>query len=148
MMIHFATDHAGFDLKETLLAFVRDELGHEVNDHGAYHLDSGDDYPDFIKPAAEAVQNNSGDRAIIMGGSGNGEAMCANRYKGVRASVYYGGNLDIVTATREDNDSNILSLGARFLSEDEAKEVVKLWLETDFSDEERHRRRLDKIDSI
>lgn len=158
MKIYFAADHAGFDLKETLLAFVRDELGHEVEDMGAYSLVAGDDYPDFVVPAAQAVGadaldatasgNNNGSYAIVIGGSGQGEAMAANRVKGVRAVVWYGGNQDIVTLSRQHNDANVLSIGARFVNEHIAKDMVALWLTTEFSGDERHIRRNSQIDSL
>lgn len=148
MKIYFATDHAGFELKNTLLPYVKDELGYEVEDCGAHTLDADDDYPDFIRKAANAVAGNPENaKAIILGGSGQGEAIVSNRVSGVRAGTYYGGNLDIVRLSREHNDSNVLSLGAHFLSPEDAKEAVKLWLETDFSGDERHVRRINKIDT-
>jgi ribose 5-phosphate isomerase B len=147
MKIYFAADHAGFELKNTLLAYVRDELKHEVEDCGAYELDEGDDYPDFISIAADKVSEDKGSRAVILGGSGQGEAIVANRYRGIRAVVYYGGNAEILRLSREHNDSNVLSLGARFLGEEEAKKAVGAWLEAPFSGEERHLRRLREIDA-
>ncbi len=145
--IYFATDHAGFSLKNALVAYVREELSYEVVDCGATSLDAEDDYPDFIQKAAEAVAEAPHDRmAIILGGSGTGEAIVANRFPGVRAAVYYGGNSEIITLSRLHNDANVLSLGARFLTEDEAKEVVMEWLNTEFSHEDRHVRRISKID--
>lgn len=140
--IYFAADHAGFDLKNTLLAYVRDELGYAVEDCGAHELAPEDDYPPIIADAARAVSNDPvGTRAIILGGSGQGEAIAANRHVNVRAAVYYGGNPEIVALSREHNNANILSLGARFLTEDEAKAAVALWLATPFSNEPRHQRR-------
>jgi ribose 5-phosphate isomerase B len=121
--------------------------GHEVVDFGAEELQSGDDYPDFIAPVAHAVASHEVERGIIFGGSGQGEAIVANRVKGVRATVYYGGTTDIIKLSREHNDANVLSLGARFLSGDDAKHVVKMWLETNFSGDERHARRITKIDA-
>lgn len=144
MKIHLGSDHAGFELKEKLANFLR-ELGHETVDHGAATFDEKDDYPDFVIPVAKAVAQDSGSRGIVLGGSGQGEAMAANRVSGGRAAVYYGGPLEIVKLAREHNDANILSLGARFLSEDEAKEAIRLFLETDFSGAERHVRRLKKF---
>ena len=147
MTIYFATDHAGFALKEVLLPYVRDVLGYEVVDCGAYEYSPEDDYPEFIKKAGEAVsKDGEGTRAIILGGSGQGEAMVANKYPHVRATVYYGGARDIITLSREHNNANVLSLGARFVSEEEAKEVVALWLKTTFSEDERHVRRIAQID--
>lgn len=147
-MIYLASDHAGFELKEKLQAFLNG-LGFEVEDLGNIKHDEGDDYPDFIFPAAMKVaEDPENNKAIILGGSGQGEAMAANRIKGVRAAVFYGGPIDIIKLSREHNDANILSLGARFIFEDEAKEVVRMWLETSFSDGERHKRRIEKIDKI
>jgi ribose 5-phosphate isomerase B len=146
MKVYFATDHAGFELKQQLVQYVQDELGHEVIDLGADHYDPEDDYPDFMKPAAEAVSGDADDRAILLGGSGQGEAMVANRVPGARATVYYGGPEEIITLSREHNDANILSLGARFLDIPTAKKVVALWLATPFSEEERHIRRITQIE--
>lgn len=146
MKIALATDHAGFELKETLKAFLAAE-GHDVVDFGANEMNSDDDYPDFVRPAAEAVAKREVERAIVLGGSGQGEAMVANKVRGIRAAVFYGGNEDIITLSREHNDANILSLGARFLSEDEAKRVVGMWLGVAFSGDERHVRRIGKIDA-
>lgn len=149
MKVYFATDHAGFELKEKLVAFVRDTLGHEVIDCGAYTREEGDDYPLYIKKAGEAVSQLPNEvRAIILGGSGQGEAMVANKYPHVRAVEYYGGNTEIIRLSREHNDSNVLSLGARFVTEEEAKEAVTLWFETPFSNDERHVRRIAEIDDI
>jgi len=145
MKIFIGSDHAGFELKESLKTFL-EELEHEVVDKGAFEQDGTDDYPDFVKPVTEAVSSEFGSIGIILGKSGAGEAMCANRVKGVRAVVYYGGNADILKLSREHNDANILSLAAGFLSEEEAKEAVKLWLETEFSGNARHIRRIEKLD--
>ena len=145
MIIHIAADHAGFELKEKIKQFLS-ELGYEVRDHGAFKYDEKDDYPDFIRPAAEAVAKDPESRGIILGGSGQGEAMVANRFKNVRAAVYYGGSEDIIKLSREHNDANVLSLGARFVSGQAALDMVKLWLDTGFSGEERHKRRIQKID--
>ena len=121
------------------------ELGHEVEDMGAFELEKDDDYPDFIRPVADAVASNSESFGIILGGSGEGEEMVANKVPGVRAAEYYGGNLDIIKLAREHNNANILSLGARFVKEDEAKQAVKLFLGTQFSNDPRHVRRIEKI---
>ena len=149
MTIYFATDHAGFEMKEALLSYVRDILGYEVCDLGAFELNPGDDYPVYMKKAGEAVSKNPLDaKAIIFGGSGQGEAIVANKFPSVRAIVYYGGNLDIVKLSREHNDANVLSLGARFLSVEEVQEVIALWLSTPFLHDERHVRRITQIDSL
>ena len=146
MKIHIATDHAGFELKEKIKQFLSG-LGHDVQDHGAFEYDEKDDYPDFVREAAKAVANDpERSRGVILGVSGQGEAMVANRYKGVRAAVYYGGPENIIKLSREHNDANVLSLGARFISGQTALDMIKLWLDTSFSGEERHKRRIQKIE--
>ena len=144
MKIHIATDHAGLDLKN----IIRDYLiskGHEVTDHGAHEYDALDDYPDYIFPCAKAVASDFESRGIILGGSGQGEAMAANRVKGVRAAVFYNGPVEIVKLSREHNNANILSLGARFMTEDEIYAVIQMWLDEPFGGG-RHQRRIDKLD--
>lgn len=152
MHIVFASDHAGFELKQELVPFVR-ALGYEVEDFGAHTYDAEDDYPDIIRCAAESVSKDPDNtRAVLLGGSGQGEAIVANRLPHVRAVVYYGesrgalyNNLDEIALSREHNDANALSLGARFLTKEEAKEAVKRWLSTPFPGAERHVRRIRKI---
>lgn len=143
MKIYLGADHAGFELKEKLKSYLTD-LGHDVEDKGAFSFVSDDDYPDFVMPVAEGVSNDKESLGIVLGGSGQGEAMVANRVKGVRAIEYYGGNLDIIRLGREHNNANIISLGARFVSEAEAINAVKIFLDTPFSSEERHVRRISK----
>jgi len=145
MKIYLGSDHAGFELKERLKLFLN-ELGHEYVDLGPAQFDATDDYPDFVRPVVEAVAREGDARGIVIGKSGQGEAMCANREQGIRAAVYYGYNPEIVKLSREHNDSNVLSLAAGFVSADEAMDVVKLWLSTPFSEEERHIRRIAKLD--
>ena len=158
--IYFAADHAGYALKQALLEHVC-TLGYEVEDLGACILDENDDYPDFVTPLAERVAGEPGARGIIVGGSGQGEAMCANRVGGVRAAVFYGpmrvtaaleiegghseDSYDPIRLARRHNDANVLSLGARFVSGDEAVEAVRLFLETSFSESPRHARRIAKF---
>jgi ribose 5-phosphate isomerase B len=145
--IYFATDHAGFELKNELVQFVRDELQYEVVDCGAYVFNKDDDFTDFISKAAREVSAQGGRaKAIILGGSGQGEAMLANRFHDVRAVVYYGGNTEILTLSRIHNDANVLSLGARFLESSEAKEAVKLWLSTPHESVEKYDRRIDEME--
>lgn len=144
MKIYIGSDHAGFELKEKLKIFIK-ELGYEIEDKGAFNLDNEDDYPDFIIPVAKEVALNPDFFGIILGGSGEGEQISANKVDGVRAIEYYGGNLEIVRLGREHNDANILSLGARFIGEVEAKEAVRIFIETPFSNDERHVRRLNEI---
>ncbi len=144
MKIYFATDHAGYELKEKLKQYVSG-LGYEVHDFGAHKYDGEDDYPDFIKPCAEAVAKDADSFGIILGGSGQGEAMCANHVIGARAGVYAGGTIEIVKLLREHNNANILSLGARFVTEDEGEKAVQVFLETPFNNDPRHARRLAKF---
>ncbi|HDY68276.1 MAG: ribose-5-phosphate isomerase [Candidatus Scalindua sediminis] len=149
MKIYIGTDHAGFELKEELKKFLKD-LGCEVEDKGAYEFNREDDYPDFILPVVKAVAEDIArdldSRGIVIGGSGQGEAIVANKVKNIRAAVVY----DEYSAkmSREHNDANIVSLGTRTLTADKAKKLVKLWLETPFSNEERHKRRIEKIKTI
>ncbi len=141
MKIYIGADHAGYELKETLKAHLSG-LGYSVEDKGAFALDAGDDYPDFVMPVAAAVAAEAGSFGIVLGGSGTGEAMCANRVKGARAAVFYDGPMEIVRLAREHNDANILSLGARFIAPDDAMEAVRVFVETPFSGDERHARRI------
>lgn len=145
MKIFVGSDHAGFELKEKLISYLK-ELGHEVEDKGAREYQKDDDYPDFVTPVAREVSQNKESSGVILGKTGEGEAVCANRVKGVRAVVYYGGNLDLLRLTREHNNANVLSLAGGFLQAEEAEEAVRVWLETPFSNEERHVRRLNKLD--
>lgn len=154
--ILLAADHAGFELKGQLLEFVKG-LGYETEDMGAHAFDANDDYPPIMAPVGFAIAADPIKRkAIVIGGSGQGEAMVTNRFPGVRATVYYGKDLEIIRLSRKHNNANILSLGARFLTVDEAKEAVKLWLDTPFVGEgsdaekesERHARRIEQIDQI
>lgn len=146
MKIYLASDHAGFDLKAKLGEWLRDS-GHDVHDLGPRAYDPTDDYPDLVTKAARAVAGEPESRAVVIGGSGEGEAMAANRLPGVRAAVLYAYDEGIIRLTREHNDANVLALGARFLSETEAKDAVRLWLQTPFSEEERHTRRIKKLDA-
>ena len=147
--IYLATDHAGFSLKEVIKNWLLKGGEYNVVDCGAKLLEEGDDFPDYIKLAAKAVSNEPKTaRAIIIGGSGQGEAMLANRFSNVRATAYYGHSLDIIRLSREHNDANILSLGARFLSNEEALEAVELWLKTEVELDERHIRRTKKMEII
>lgn len=144
MKVYFASDHAGFELKKTLIEHVRG-LGYEVEDVGAAEYNVEDDYPDFIAPCAEKVAAEEGSFGVILGKSGQGEAMVANRVKGIRAAVYYGGSTELITLTREHNNANVLSLGAGFLTPEEAGTVVERFLNTPFSHDDRHVRRLAKF---
>lgn len=148
MKIYIASDHAGYELKEKLVEYLVGENGNEIIDKGAFEYNENDDYPDFVSLVAEEVSKNPNEaRGIILGGSGQGEAIVANRFKDVRAVVYYGGNQKIVELSRQHNNANVLSLGARFMDEETAKETVKIWLNTAFSEGDRHIRRIGKIDN-
>ena len=151
MKIFIGTDHAGYEMKEELKTHLSD-LGHDIFDKGAFELNPTDDYPDFVSLVAEGVASTAPEsedlvRGIVLGGTGTGEAIEANRLLGVRTAVFYGGPMEIVKLAREHNDANILSLGARFITLEEAKEAVKIFLETPFSGEERHIRRIVKLDN-
>ena len=144
MKIHLATDHAGLDLKNSIKEHLI-KKGHEIKDHGAHEYDALDDYPDFIIPCAKAVSGDGNSRGIILGGSGQGEAMAANRIKGVRAAVFYSGPDEIIKLSRQHNNANILSIGARFMDESEIYRIIEMWLEEPFEGG-RHIKRIDKLD--
>lgn len=143
MKIAIASDHAGYRLKEDLKLLLRD-LGHEVRDTGTHSEDSVD-YPDFILPAAVAVAQGECDRAIVLGGSGNGEAMVANKVPGIRCAVCH----DVTTArlARAHNDSNALAMGQRIVGSEVARDIVRVWLDTPFEGG-RHARRVEKIAAV
>jgi ribose 5-phosphate isomerase B len=143
--IYLASDHAGYELKEALGPFLS-ERGYEVEDLGPAELDPADDYPDYLMMLGRHVAGEKGTMGVGIGGSGQGEAIAANRVKGARAAVFYGGPDEIIKLSREHNDANILSLGARFLTQEQAKNAVILWLTTPFSNDERHARRIAKLD--
>lgn len=161
MKIAVTTDHAGFEALQALKSYL-EELGHDVTDFGPKSLDMADDYPDYMFPTARAVANDDCQMGIILGGSGQGEAMAANRLKGVRCAVFYGpvsakapvdaeghtsgDPYEIVKLSRQHNDANMLSLSGRFLTVEEMQVAVKTWLETPFTGLERHARRIKKLD--
>ena len=143
--IVLATDHAGFKLKEAVKKSLL-ELGLEVKDFGAFEYESTDDYPDFINPAAKFISEKDNTMGIIFGGSGQGEAMAANRFKGVRAAVFYDGPDEIINLSRLHNNANVLSFGSRFIDADRAIELIKKWLSLEFEGG-RHQKRIEKLDS-
>lgn len=163
MKIALSTDHAGFEQLKKLKDFLLTQ-GHECIDFGPQEFDETDDYPDFIFPAAQAVASGECERGIIWGGSGQGEAMVANRVKGVRCAVYYGpatakrainaegqtakDNLEILRLSREHNNANMLSLAGRFLDDADIEQAVAIWLEAPFNGVDRHVRRIKKIDEL
>ncbi len=160
MKIYIASDHAGYELKGRLKTYLS-ELGYETEDKGPFKYDGDDDYPDFITPLAEAVAKDEGSFGVVVGGSGQGEAMCANRVKGARAVVFYGeaipqeaidisgaksvDSFEIVKLARAHNNANIISFGIRFLSFDQIKFATELFITTKFSSDERHVRRINKF---
>ncbi len=162
MKIAVATDHAGFETLKELKTFLAG-LGHECVDYGPQNYDPADDYPDFMFPAAKAVASGECERGIILGGSGEGEAIAANRFKGVRCAVFYGQVVaktaidaegtksddpyEIIKLSRQHNDSNVLSLSTRFIGLEEMKQAIEIWLSTPFSQAERHVRRIKKLDA-
>jgi ribose 5-phosphate isomerase B len=141
MRIVLASDHAGFGYKSAVGAHLR-ELGHDVVDFGT-SSEEPVDYPDFVRPAALSVARGECERGIVFGGSGNGEAMAANRVRGVRCAVAW--NEESARLARAHNDANMLSLGQRLLSEQEALAIVDVWLSTPF-DGGRHKARIEKLD--
>lgn len=163
MKIYLATDHAGFTLKETVKAYLQEQQ-YELEDCGAFEFDANDDYPDFVAKASKLVSENPGSFGIVFGGSGQGEAMVANKFKNVRCALFYAPSIphgatdvsgtlskdpfEMLRITRKHNDSNMLALGGRFLKDEEAKEAVKIFLTTQFSKEERHARRIEKMNIV
>ncbi len=141
MKISMGSDHAGFSYKEAIKT-VLIEQGHQVEDFGTHSSESCD-YPDFIRPAAEAVARGECERGIVLGGSGNGEAIVANKVRGIRCALCW--DLRSARLSRQHNDANVLSLGERMISLEAALEIVNLWLNTGF-DGGRHQMRIDKIE--
>ncbi|MGJ8529020.1 ribose 5-phosphate isomerase B [Maritalea sp.] len=143
MKIAIGTDHAGFLYKEKIKAFLI-SLGHEVKDFGTFN-DASCDYPDFIIPVAQAVSSGEYKKGIVLGGSGNGEAIAANKVKGIRCAVCW--NSISAEMARRHNDANVLSLGQRMIEEEKLLDIVQTWLETAF-DGGRHQRRIEKIQEM
>ena len=145
MVIYIGADHGGFELKEQIKSWLS-QNSYEVEDFGADSLNPEDDYPDFIILVVEKVVLNSKSLGIVIGRSGNGEAIAANKVKGIRAAVCL--NVEMAEKAKEHNNANILSLGADYIQREEAEEIVRTFLDTPFSNEERHMRRLDKIEAL
>jgi ribose 5-phosphate isomerase B len=141
MKIAVGSDHAGFRYKQEIIPLLRD-YGHEVADLGT-HSEEPVDYPLYIRPEAEAVARGEFERGVVLGGSGNGEAMVANRVRGIRCAVCW--NIDSARLGRQHNDANVLSLGQHMITLETALEIVRVWLETPFEGG-RHKRRIDLID--
>jgi len=145
MKIFLGADHAGFKLKESIKKILS-EAGYNINDQGNIILDSNDDYPDYSFAVSKKVIDEEDSRGIIICGSGQGACIAANKMKGIRGAVI--SNIEEAIKSREHNDSNILCLSGWYLHEDEALAIIQKWLETPFSNEERHIRRLKKISDI
>jgi ribose 5-phosphate isomerase B len=143
MRVHIGGDHAAFDLKGTLVTFLQGK-GYDVIDHGPEYLDPQDDYPVAVLRAAEAVSGDLGSFGIVLGGSGNGEQMAANKVKGIRAALAC--TVELAELARTHNNAQVLSIGARMNTEDEAKAIVERFLSTKFSGDERHARRLAMVE--
>jgi ribose 5-phosphate isomerase B len=145
MKVYIASDHAGFEMKKELFPFLAHN-GYEVTDCGPEAYNHDDDYPDYISKVADKVSKELLSQGIVIGRNGQGEAIVANRFPNVRCAVFYGGSKHMITLSREHDDANMLSLGSQFLTIQEAKEAVLLFLKTKFSDDERHIRRIKKIE--
>lgn len=142
MRIHIGGDHAAYQLQESLVAWLQ-EQGHEVVNHGPRHYDAVDDYPVFVLRAAEAVAADPDSLGVVLGGSGNGEQIAANKVAGVRAALCWSPELAVLA--REHNDARVLSLPGRFTTDEEARAIVTAFLRTTFSGAERHQRRIDMV---
>ncbi len=145
MRIHIGSDHAGLELKNSLVEHLKSS-GHDVIDHGPHVYDALDDYPVFCIPAAQAVANESGSFGIVLGGSGNGEQMAANKVKGIRAALVW--SVETAKLAREHNDANVIAIGGRMHSIEVCKELIDVFLATPFSNDERHIRRIGQVSNF
>lgn len=142
MRIHIGSDHAGLELKAILIAHLTSK-GHEVTDHGPYEYDALDDYPVFCIPAAQAVAADPESLGIVLGGSGNGEQIAANKVRGIRAALVW--SVEIAKLAREHNNANVISIGGRMHTHEVCKELIDTFIATPFSHDERHMRRIGLI---
>ena len=142
MRVHVAADHAGYELKTHLLGWLADN-GYEPVDHGAFEYDALDDYPPFCVRAAQAVADEPGSLGIVIGGSGNGEQIAANKVNGIRAALAW--STETASLARQHNNAQVVSIGARMHTQDEATAIVEEFLGTPWSDEPRHQRRIDLL---
>jgi ribose 5-phosphate isomerase B len=142
MRVHIGSDHAGLELKSALVEHLQIS-GHDVVDHGPHFFDALDDYPVFCIPAAQAVANEDGSFGIVLGGSGNGEQMAANKVKGIRAALVW--SVETAKLAREHNDANVIAIGGRMHSIEVCKELIDAFLTTPFSNGERHMRRIGQV---
>jgi ribose 5-phosphate isomerase B len=142
MRIHIGGDHAAYELQQALITHL-EGAGHDVVNHGPFDYDALDDYPVFVLRAAEAVAADEGSLGVVLGGSGNGEQMAANKVVGIRAALAY--TAELASLARQHNNAQVVSIGARFSSVDVATEIVETFISTDFSDDERHARRVGMV---
>jgi ribose 5-phosphate isomerase B len=142
MRIHIGSDHAGLELKAALVEYLQTK-GHVVTDHGPHEYDAVDDYPDFCIPAAVATAADSASLGIVLGGSGNGEQIAANKVKGVRAALAW--SVETAKLARDHNNANVVGIGGRMHTIEECKSIIDAFVETPFSNDERHVRRINKI---
>lgn len=142
MRVHIGGDHAAYEMQRDLVAWL-DAQGHDVVDHGPTGYDAQDDYPVFVLRAAQAVAEDQDSLGIVLGGSGNGEQMAANKVPGIRAGLAY--NPELARLTREHNDARVVAIGARMHTQEEARAIVEAFLATPFSGDERHQRRIDMM---
>ena len=142
MRVHIGGDHAAYDLQNALVDFLEEE-GHEVTNHGPHAYDALDDYPVYVLRAAEGVAADPGSLGVVLGGSGNGEQMAANKVTGIRCALAY--STELAELARQHNDAQVVSIGGRFTALEEAKEIVATFLATPFTGEERHQRRIDMV---
>jgi ribose 5-phosphate isomerase B len=145
MRVHIGSDHAGLELKNSLVDHLKNS-GHDVIDHGPHEYDALDDYPVFCIPAAQGVANESGSFGIVLGGSGNGEQMAANKVKGIRAALVW--SVETAKLAREHNDANVIAIGGRMHSIEVCKELIDVFLATPFSNDERHIRRIGQVSNF
>ena len=145
MKIYIGSDHAGFEMKRELSSFLS-EHGHAVEDCGPEEYNHDDDYPDYISIVAKRVSKENDSVGIVIGRNGQGEAIVANRFPHIRCAVFYGGSKHMITLSREHDNANMISLGSNFLTIQESKQVIDLFLNTKFSGDERHIRRIKKIE--
>ena len=142
MRIHIGSDHAGLELKAELVKHLTNN-GHDVTDHGPHEYDALDDYPDFCIPAAEAVAKDPSSLGIVLGGSGNGEQMAANKVKGIRAALAW--SIETAKLARDHNNANVIAVGGRMHEISFVKEIIDAFIASPFSNDERHVRRIKKI---
>ena len=142
MRIHIGSDHAGLDFKNELITHLVMN-GHDVTDHGPYEYDALDDYPDFCIPCAQAVAKDATSMGIVLGGSGNGEQMAANKVKGIRAALVW--SIETAKLAREHNNANVIAVGGRMHESDFVKQLIDTFIATPFPEDERHVRRIEKV---